>query len=75
MHGNVWEWCQDIWRDAYPGGAVTNYAGPPDGWLHVARGGSWLYNASSCRSANRDTYGPDNRCSDIGFRIALAPPL
>ncbi len=75
MHGNVWEWCQDIWEDAYPGGTVTNFTGSTDGWLRVARGGSWLYDTSFNRSANRDSYGPDNRCSDIGFRIVLAPPL
>ncbi len=75
MHGNVWEWCQDLWQDAYPGGTATNYAGPSEGWLRVARGGSWLYDGSFCRSANRDSYGPENRCSDIGFRVVLAPPL
>ena len=75
MHGNVWEWCMDIWQDAYPGGSVKDYSGPSEGWLRVARGGSWLYAASNCRSANRDSYGPDNRCSDIGFRVVLAPEL
>jgi formylglycine-generating enzyme required for sulfatase activity len=74
MHGNVWEWCLDIWDSSYPGGGVTDYTGPGEGWLRVARGGSWLYVASFSRSANRDNYGPDNRCSDIGFRVVLAPP-
>lgn len=75
MHGNVWEWCLDLWQDSYPGGTVTDYAGPVDGWLRVARGGSWLYDAEFCRSANRDNYGPENRCSDIGFRVVLAHDL
>jgi formylglycine-generating enzyme required for sulfatase activity len=74
MHGNVWEWCLDIWTTSYPGGSVTDYLGAGDGWLRVARGGSWLYTADFSRSANRDNYGPDNRCSDIGFRVVLAPP-
>jgi formylglycine-generating enzyme required for sulfatase activity len=34
-----------------------------------------LYDAAFCRSANRDNYGPDNRCSDIGFRVVLGRPL
>ena len=72
MHGNVWEWCQDVWQDAYTGGTVIDYSGPTEGWLRVARGGSWLYSANYCRSANRDSYGPNNRCSDIGFRVVLA---
>jgi formylglycine-generating enzyme required for sulfatase activity len=76
MHGNVLEWCLDSWKGDYPGGTVTN-AVPSvpsaEGWLHVARGGSWLYDAKFCRSANRDAYGTGNRCSDLGFRIVLAP--
>jgi len=71
MHGNVWEWCQDIWQDAYPGGDVRDHVGEGKGWLRVARGGSWLYSAAYCRSANRDSYGPNNHCSDIGFRVVL----
>ena len=75
MHGNVWEWCYDQWQYAYPGGKSKDFLASEDGWLRVARGGSWLYSASNCRSANRDDYGPNNRCSDIGFRVVLAPPL
>ncbi|HNQ88805.1 MAG TPA: formylglycine-generating enzyme family protein [Verrucomicrobiota bacterium] len=72
VHGNVWEWCLDEWRSAHPGGVVTNRVVPPQGNLRVARGGSWLYDARFCRSANRDSYGVRNRCSDVGFRIVLA---
>src|SRR5690606_4368903 len=68
MHGNVWEWCLDIWGASYPGGSIPDYTGPAEGWLRVARGGSWLYDPAFSRSANRDDYGPENRCSDIGFR-------
>ena len=75
MHGNVWEWCYDQWQYAYPGGKTDNFSAAEDGWLRVARGGSWLYSADNCRSANRDDYGPNNRCSDIGFRFVLAAPL
>lgn len=75
MHGNVWEWCYDQWQYAYPGGKAKDFLAREDGWLRVARGGSWLYSASNCRSANRDDYGPNNRCSDIGFRLVLARPL
>ncbi len=75
MHGNVWEWCLDRWADLLPGGQVTNFVASTEGPLRVARGGSWLYEGKACRSANRDDYGPSNRCSDIGFRIVLAPLL
>ncbi len=71
MHGNVWEWCLDRWSSALPGGAVTNRVATLEGTLRVARGGSWLYEARFCRSANRDCYGMLNRCSDVGFRVVL----
>jgi formylglycine-generating enzyme required for sulfatase activity len=73
MHGNVWEWCLDRWEGALPGGTVTNQPVSSKGNLRVARGGSWLYEARACRSANRDDYSPWNRCSDLGFRVVLAP--
>ena len=75
MHGNVWEWCYDLWQYAYPGGRQRDWSARSEGWLRVARGGSWLYSADHSRSANRDDYGPNNRCSDIGFRVVLARAL
>jgi len=73
MHGNVWEWCLDRWQSILPGGSVTNLPLAAEGSLRVARGGSWLYEGKACRSANRDDYSPSNRCSDVGFRVVLAP--
>jgi len=73
MHGNVWEWCLDRWEGGLPGGSITNRPITPEGSLRVARGGAWLYDAKACRSANRDDYSTWNRCSDIGFRVVLAP--
>jgi formylglycine-generating enzyme required for sulfatase activity len=73
MHGNVWEWCLNRWDGPLPGGSITNTPKAEEGGLRVARGGSWLYEAKACRSANRDDYGASNRCSDVGFRVVLAP--
>jgi formylglycine-generating enzyme required for sulfatase activity len=73
LHGNVLEWCQDA-ATAYPGGSVTNYVSLSGrSLLRIARGGSWLYGASAARSANRDSYAETTRCSDLGFRVVLAP--
>ncbi len=71
MHGNVWEWCQD-WKDDYPSGAITDPTGPDTGSRRVLRGGSWRNRARSCRSANRNIYGPGRRLNYIGFRCLLA---
>ncbi len=71
LHGNVWEWCWDIYG-TYPDGAVSDPSGPAgaDWQQRVRRGGSWYYFARDCRSASRDAYWPGSRDNTLGFRIA-----
>lgn len=52
MHGNVWEWCSDLYGD-YPNRAETDPAGLREGSRRVRRGGGWSDGASDCRSADR----------------------
>ena len=68
MLGNVWEWVGDRKGD-YPGGTVTDPAGPNSGSGRVDRGGSWGDLAGICRSANRDRGSPGNRNHYLGFRL------
>ncbi len=71
MHGNVWEWCQDIYaRDADSKYARENpiYAG--SGRARVIRGGSWNDYAGGCRSAYRYRRDPEYRDGYLGFRLA-----
>ena len=68
MHGNVWEWCQDLYGD-YPSGPVTDPTGPATGSDRVYRGGSWYGTAVYCRSANRHWYLPSYRSINLGFRV------
>jgi formylglycine-generating enzyme required for sulfatase activity len=72
VHGNVWEWCEDIWHDTY------NYA-PTDGsaWLRggddhvrILRGGSWVDVPQILRAALRLGNTSDGRVIIIGFRLA-----
>jgi formylglycine-generating enzyme required for sulfatase activity len=77
MHGNVWEWCQDVWHSNYDGAPVDGSA-----WViggnsrrRVLRGGSWYSNPSWCRSAIRFIYVSDETdISYIGFRLVSVPP-
>lgn len=72
VHGNVLEWCEDVWHDTYDGA-------PSDGsvWLvgddtslRVIRGGSWSSNPRDLRSALRNGCPPGIRYDFIGFRVA-----
>ena len=68
MLGNVWEWVGD-WYGAYPGGTVTDPAGPGSGSYRVHRGGSWNFSAGSCRSAFAAGIRRANRGYNLGFRL------
>jgi formylglycine-generating enzyme required for sulfatase activity len=71
MHGNVWEWVQDCYKESYKdapadGSAVTS----GDCRLRILRGGSWNYYPKLLRSAYRYATAPDVRLDMAGFRIA-----
>ena len=71
MHGNVWEWCQDVKTD-FTSESVTDPTGAARGKSHVVRGGSWKDGHGSCRSANRSSVLYKN---SIGFRLASMADL
>ncbi len=72
MSGNIWQWCRD-WFGPYPGGRVTDPAGPVDGTGRVNRGGSFGSGASDERSARRAENPPSEASAYRGFRLALVP--
>ena len=68
MHGNVNEWCEDVQIYKLSGG--NNPKVLTGGNDRVLRGGSWDSKPLYTRSAFRDGSTPDDRVSNIGFRIS-----
>jgi len=59
MHGNVWQWCEDL--------------GEKGGSAQVFRGGSWHDDGIDCQAAYRLGVAPALRRGSLGFRLARVP--
>jgi formylglycine-generating enzyme required for sulfatase activity len=77
MHGNVWEWCLDIYDD-FPVDSATDYASTSGSWgeVHILRGGGYHQDhASVLRSAFRRPQLALAVHDEIGFRLARGGKL
>lgn len=73
MHGNVWELCADGRRDyAANVDPIDDPRGPAE--YACARGGSWIHDAHTARSAARNWVGRRVRGDLLGFRFVLRAP-
>jgi formylglycine-generating enzyme required for sulfatase activity len=75
MHGNVYEYCQDVWS-VYTADAAVDPRGPPIPEAgegddeRVLRGGSWSCPVECCTSAARQGTGTNYGNGLVGFRVA-----
>jgi serine/threonine protein kinase/formylglycine-generating enzyme required for sulfatase activity len=60
MHGNVWQWCADL----FDGG----------GTARVCRGGCWRGEGAFCAASYRGLREPSGRMNRLGVRLAAVPP-
>jgi formylglycine-generating enzyme required for sulfatase activity len=80
MHGNVAEWCNDVFGEEYYGSSPErNPRGNATGKRYVLRGGAWNSSADACRSSYRvgENPGFQDACfalDAIGFRCVRKAP-
>ncbi|MBK8233058.1 MAG: SUMF1/EgtB/PvdO family nonheme iron enzyme [Candidatus Eisenbacteria bacterium] len=75
-HGNLWEWCHDVYRPYFSNPSAHPFAGraEKEDWSsphRVLRGGSWNADHLLGRSASRFSIEPGYNV-DNGFRPSLA---
>ena len=72
MAGNVWEWCQSLYRP-YPYQAGDGREDLDQQGPRVLRGGAFLHDAGSVRCAYRNGGDPSYWLNIRGFRVVVAP--
>ena len=71
VHGNMFEWCQDRWREEYYADSpIDDPQGPSLDSQRSYRGGGWFFSATLSCVAFRSGHEPRYRSRSIGFRVA-----
>jgi formylglycine-generating enzyme required for sulfatase activity len=73
MHGNVWEWCEDVYHDTYERAPADGSAwtSETDGHGRVLRGGAWFGPIDNSRSAARIRRPVYMRAAYVGLRVVV----
>lgn len=73
MHGNAWEWIQDIYQEDLGTAPAVDPQGAPEGEFKVMRGACWVDPAETTRSADRDIGKTMLRFPFLSVRFAADP--
>jgi len=74
MSGNVWEMCEDVWRQKFP--SLTDDSSPNlegDAVFRVSKGGSWGYSLNELRTGKRKQIYVEDKNQVLGLRIVAIP--
>jgi formylglycine-generating enzyme required for sulfatase activity len=74
MHGNVWEWCQDLYGEKYYSESPVDDPQGPKKRLRVRRGGAWNSWPLWARCSMRNWNTAKSRCVNLGFRVVQEVP-
>jgi formylglycine-generating enzyme required for sulfatase activity len=74
MAGNVWEWCSSLYFP-YPYNTHDGREDIESSQKRVLRGGSWTSHPMQSTSVYRHSAQPEDRRSDIGFRVVAIPKM
>ena len=66
MHGNVWEWCKDVWDVNQKFRNLSEKS-----CYRVIRGGSWFDDKPNCCSSSRRQAEQENKNDTLGFRVVM----
>lgn len=73
MVGNVWEWVADLYdKNYYKESPLSNPLGASDGYVRIARGGSWSNSGSEIHLYFRHERPSDFSDFNFGFRCAIS---
>ena len=75
MHGNAWEWTNDLYDEGYYAKSPTDDPqGPTEGQVYVRRGGSWHTWPLYARSSYRNWNSAQTRYTLVGMRLVMDAP-
>ena len=72
MHGNAWEWTNDLYdENYYAHSPVDDPQGPATGGVYVRRGGSWHTWSLYARASYRNWNSSQTRYTLVGMRLVM----